>query len=106
MIRKRARCFWLTLPLNRDARTIGTFIGRQILLCVEGEGWYQEEGNPAQRLIPGYVVTIPTNVKHWHGAQKGSWFSHIAVEVPGEETKTEWLERVSESEYDRLGTEE
>lgn len=80
--------------------------GGQILLCVEGEGWYQEEGKPAQRLIPGDVVTIPANVKHWHGAQKDSWFSHIAVEVPGEETKTEWLERVSESEYDCLGTEE
>lgn len=57
--------------------------GGQILVCVDGEGWYQEWGKPAQKLIPGTVVTIPANVKHWHGAAKGSWFSHLAVEVPG-----------------------
>ena len=54
--------------------------GGQILLCVDGEGWYQEEGKPAQSLEPGDVVTIPPEVKHWHGAKANSWFSHIAVE--------------------------
>lgn len=76
--------------------------GGQILICVEGEGWYQEEGKEAQSLKPGDVVTIPANVKHWHGAKKNSWFSHIAVEVPGVDTKTEWCEPVSDEEYERL----
>ena len=76
--------------------------GGQILLCVEGEGWYQEEGKPAQSLKPGDVVVIPANVKHWHGASKNSWFSHLAVEVPGENTSNEWCEAVSNEEYDKL----
>lgn len=76
--------------------------GGQILLCVDGEGWYQEEGKPAQSLKPGDVVTIPANTKHWHGAKKDSWFSHIAVEVPGTETSNEWCEPVTDEEYDAL----
>ena len=76
--------------------------GGQILICVEGEGWYQEEGKRAQSLKPGDVITIPANVKHWHGAKKDSWFSHLAVEVPGENTSNEWLESVSNEEYDKL----
>lgn len=77
--------------------------GGQILVCVDGEGWYQEEGKEAQSLKPGDVVTIPANVKHWHGAKKGSWFSHISIEVPGEETSNEWCEPVTDEEYDKLG---
>ena len=76
--------------------------GGQILVCVEGEGWYQEEGKPAQSLQPGDVITIPANVKHWHGAKKDSWFSHLAVEVPGENTSNEWCEAVSDEEYEKL----
>lgn len=76
--------------------------GGQILICVEGEGWYQEERKAAQSLKPGDVVTIPANVKHWHGAKKDSWFSHLAVEVPGENTSNEWLEAVTDEEYDKL----
>lgn len=76
--------------------------GGQILICVEGEGWYQEEGKEAVKLVPGTVITIPANVKHWHGAKKDSWFSHIAVEVPGENTSNEWYEPVSDEEYDKL----
>lgn len=77
--------------------------GGQILICVDGEGWYKEEGKEAQSLKPGDVVTIPANVKHWHGAKKDSWFSHLAIEVPGENTSNEWCEPVSEEEYDKLG---
>lgn len=77
--------------------------GGQILICVAGEGWYQEEGKTVQSLKPGDVVTIPANVKHWHGAKKDSWFSHIAVEVPGENTSNEWCEPVSDEEYEKLG---
>ncbi len=76
--------------------------GGQILICVEGEGWYQEEGKEAQSLKVGDIVTIPANVKHWHGAKKDSWFSHIAVEVPGENTENEWLEAVSDEEYNKI----
>lgn len=77
--------------------------GGQILICTAGFGWYQEEGKPAQSLKPGDVVTIPANVKHWHGAKKDSWFSHIAIEVPGEETSNEWCEPVTDEEYNQLG---
>ena len=76
--------------------------GGQILICTEGEGWYQEENCPPQSLKPGDVVTIPANVKHWHGAKKDSWFSHIAIEVPGENTSNEWCEPVSDEEYSKL----
>ena len=76
--------------------------GGQILLCVEGEGWYQEEGKEAQSLVEGDVVVIPANVKHWHGAKADSWFSHIAVEVPGVNTENEWCEPVGDEEYSTL----
>lgn len=76
--------------------------GGQILLCVAGEGWYQEYGKSARSLKAGDVVEIPANVKHWHGAKKDSWFSHIAVELPGENTSNEWLEPISEEEYEKL----
>ncbi len=76
--------------------------GGQILLCVAGSGWYQEWGNPARSLNPGDVVEILANVKHWHGAKKNSWFSHIAVEMPGENTSSEWLEAVTDEEYNAL----
>lgn len=76
--------------------------GGQILICVEGEGWYQEEGKEAQSLKVGDVIVIPANVKHWHGAKKDSWFSHIAVEVPGENASNEWCEEVTDAEYDKL----
>ena len=73
--------------------------GGQILICTAGSGWYQEEGKAAVSLTPGTVIVIPANVKHWHGAKADSWFAHIAIEVPGEEGKTEWCEPVSDEEY-------
>ena len=76
--------------------------GGQILLCTGGKGWYQEWGKPAQELNAGDVVHIPAGVKHWHGAAKDSWFVHIAVEVPGENTSSEWCEPVSDEEYNNL----
>lgn len=76
--------------------------GGQILICVDGEGWYQEEGKEAQSLKAGDIVTIPANVKHWHGAKAGSWFSHLAIEVPGENTENIWLEPVGDKQYNRL----
>ena len=76
--------------------------GGQLLICTVGEGWYQEEGKPAVSLTPGTVITIPAEVKHWHGAKKDSWFAHIAVEVPGEQTANEWLEPVDDAAYAAL----
>ena len=76
--------------------------GGQVLICVEGEGWYQEEGKPAQRLHPGDVVEIPANVKHWHGAAAGCWFSHLAFSFPGENCSNEWLEPVDDDAYGTL----
>lgn len=76
--------------------------GGQLLICTAGSGWYQEEGKDAISLVPGMVITIPANLKHWHGAKKDSWFSHIAVEVPGEDTENVWLESVSDEEYKNL----
>ena len=79
--------------------------GGQVLICVEGEGWYQEEGKPARRLRPGDVVEIPANVKHWHGAAADCWFSHLAFELPGEDCSNEWLEPVDDETYGELEAE-
>ena len=76
--------------------------GGQILICVAGEGYYQEWGKEAQKLHPGDVVNIPVGVKHWHGAAPDSWFSHLAVEVPGVNCTNEWLESVSDEAYTSL----
>ena len=110
-------------PLTDTSKTIGVFNvtfeprcrnnwhvhkatkgGGQILICVDGSGWYQEEGKGAISLNVGDVITIPANVKHWHGAKKDSWFSHIAIEVPGENTENQWFEPVLDEQYDNLET--
>lgn len=77
--------------------------GGQMLVCIAGQGWYQEEGKPAVELHPGDVVNIPANVKHWHGAASDSWFAHLAFAVPGENCSNEWLEPVTDEEYAALG---
>ncbi len=76
--------------------------GGQILVCVGGRGYYQEEGKPAVEMNPGDCINIPAEVKHWHGAAPDSWFSHLAIEVPGEETSNEWCEPVTDEEYGKL----
>ena len=76
--------------------------GGQLLVCVYGKGWYQEWGKEPRELHPGDVVNIPPNVKHWHGAAADSWFQHIAQEIPGEETRNEWCEPVTDEEYKKL----
>ena len=76
--------------------------GGQILICVAGRGWYQEWGGEPRELRPGDVVNIPPEVKHWHGAASDSWFSHLALEVPGEDCSNQWLEAVSDEEYGKL----
>ena len=76
--------------------------GGQMLICVGGRGWYQEWGREPVEMTPGTVVNIPANVKHWHGAAADSWFSHLAVEVSGENASNEWLEPVSDDDYSKL----
>ena len=77
--------------------------GGQMLICTAGSGCYQEEGREPVSLEQGMVIMIQPEVKHWHGAKADSWFSHIAVEIPGADTSNEWLEAVSDEQYDSLG---
>jgi 4-carboxymuconolactone decarboxylase len=76
--------------------------GGQILLCTDGEGWYQEWNKSAQKLKAGDVVYIAPEVKHWHGATANSWFTHIAIEIPAEGSSNEWLEEVADEYYNKL----
>lgn len=76
--------------------------GGQVLICVAGKGWYQEWGKKAQMVLPGDIITIKPGVKHWHGAAQDSFFQHLSILVPGEDTSTEWLEPVEDTEYDKL----
>lgn len=73
--------------------------GGQMLICIAGSGFYQEwDGEPIE-MKPGDCIKIAPGVKHWHGAAPDSWFSHIAIELPGENTSTEWLEPVTDEQY-------
>ena len=73
--------------------------GGQMLVGIAGRGWYKEEGKPAIEILPGSVIHIPANTKHWHGAAKDFWFAHLAFEIPGENNNTEWLAPVTDEEY-------
>ena len=76
--------------------------GGQMLICVGGRGYYQEWGKEAVEMTPGTVINIPADVKHWHGAAPNSWFSHLAVEIPGEAASSEWCEAVSDEDYNKF----
>ena len=97
---------------KRSAHAIALNVARSLVvntavitllpLLFGGQGWYQEEGKDAVEMKPGTVINISSGVKHWHGAAKDSWFSHLAIEIPGEETSTQWCEKVSDEEYGKL----
>lgn len=74
----------------------------QILLCTSGRGWYQAEGEAPRELHAGDVVVIEPGVKHWHGAARDSWFAHLSITVPQDGDRNEWLEPVSDAEYNQL----
>lgn len=76
--------------------------GGQMLICVGGRGFYCEWGKEPIEMTPGTAVNIPAGVKHWHGAAKNEWFSHLAIEIPGSEAKTQWLEPVNDEEYNKV----
>ena len=48
---------------------------------------------------PGCCVNIPSGVEHCHGAAPDSWFSHLAIEIPGKDGSNEWLEVVTDEQY-------
>ncbi len=73
-----------------------------MLVGVGGRGWYQEEGKEPIEILPGTVINIPANVKHWHGASSDSWFSHLAFELEGKDTANEWLEPGSDKSYQHI----
>lgn len=76
--------------------------GDQILMCTAGSGWYQADGEEPVSMVPGTVIRVPEGTKHWHGAKADAWFSHVAFITPGDELSNEWLEPVSDEDYDQL----
>ena len=75
----------------------------QVLICVAGRGWYQEWGKAPVEMLPGTVIAIPAEVKHWHGAAKDSWFQHLTYTTNvGKNASNEWLEPVDNSDYSEL----
>ena len=73
--------------------------GGQLLICVGGEGYYQEKGKPARRLKAGDVVEIAPDMVHWHGAAPDSWFSHLAIECNPQTNSNAWFDPVTDEEY-------
>jgi 4-carboxymuconolactone decarboxylase len=73
--------------------------GGQLLICVGGEGYYQEKGKPARRLKAGDVIEIAPDVVHWHGAAPDSWFSHLAIECNPQTNSNAWFDPVTDEEY-------
>ena len=75
----------------------------QVLICVDGRGWYQEWGKAPVQLVPGTVIAIPEGVKHWHGAARDCWFQHVTYMTRVENgSSTDWLEPVEDLIYDKL----
>ena len=93
-------------------KVIGTFIilttislnimAQKKIVQTAGRTQMEEFATDAQEILPGTVIHIPANVKHWHGAAKDSRFAHLAFEIPGENSSNDWLEPVSDEEYDKL----
>ena len=77
-----------------------THPGGQILLVTEGEGWYQEEGKDVMELLPGTVVIIPADTRHWHGAKKDSFLDHIAISTKISLGPCDWQEPITH--YDEI----
>ena len=73
--------------------------GGQILICIDGDGYYQEKGKPKQLLHKGDVVQILPDVVHWHGATPHGEFAHIAVNPNAESALVDWLDPVTDEEY-------
>lgn len=98
----RAHAKSMVFPIGAPNDAFAQYFIGQSLVCVAGRGYYQEEGKDPIELKPGDCVNIPAEVKHWHGAAPDSWFSHLAVEVPGTEASNEWCEPVTDEDYAKI----
>ena len=98
----RAHAKSMVFPIGAPNDAFAQYFIGQILVCVAGRGYYQEEGKDPIELKPDDCVNIPAEVKHWHGAAPDSWFSHLAVEVPGTEASNEWCEPVTDEDYAKI----
>lgn len=76
--------------------------GGQILLVTEGRGYYQEEGRTARVIQKGDVVKIAPGIKHWHGAGPDTQLIHLGITTNPEKGEAEWLEAVTDEEYNKL----
>jgi quercetin dioxygenase-like cupin family protein len=83
----KARTNWHTHPKG------------QILIVIEGNGFYQEKGKQAQPIAKGSVVNIPENVEHWHGASADAKMVHIAITNYKDDVQVTWLKPVTDAEY-------
>ncbi|OPC71000.1 cupin [Elizabethkingia miricola] len=70
----------------------------QILLVIDGVGYYQEKGRPKQILRKGDAIKCPPDVPHWHGASVDTAFVQIAI-TGREKGETVWLDEVTDGEY-------
>lgn len=86
-----ARTAWHSHPLG------------QALIVTTGTGWVQQWGEPRQTIEAGDVVTIPPNVKHWHGATATTAMTHIAIQEQLDGKTVEWLEKVTDEQYGAKG---
>jgi 4-carboxymuconolactone decarboxylase len=82
-----ARTAWHTHPLG------------QTLIVISGRGLVQSEGETVHEILPGDVVWIPANKRHWHGAVPDSPMSHVAISAPRNGTTVEWMEPVNDEQY-------
>lgn len=73
--------------------------GGQILMVVQGTGYYQERGKPRQTIRKGDVVKCPPGVTHWHGASPDGEFAHLVVAPDAEKGGVTWLQKVTDEEY-------
>lgn len=82
-----ARTAWHTHPLG------------QTLIVTAGVGRVQREGGPVEAIRPGDVVWFPPGLKHWHGASPTTAMTHIAIQEQLNGKAVDWLEQVSDREY-------
>lgn len=86
-----ARTAWHTHPLG------------QTLIVTAGCGWAQHDGGAVEEIRPGDVVWFPPREKHWHGATATTGMTHIAIQEKRDGKAVEWMEHVSEEQYQRVG---
>jgi len=89
-----ARTAWHTHPLG------------QTLIVTAGRGWAQREGGPIEEIRPGDVVLFAPGEKHWHGAAATTAMTHIAIQEKLNGKAVDWMEKVSDQQYQKPTTSE